>query len=91
MEMDPDAPPVRVKVVRFRGKDGFVVRFTTTCSGCTPGYEESGGGGHERGMGCYECGYTGKSRHLEWVPLPKLAKQPSPAPIVSAVAQRSAS
>lgn len=71
VKLDPDGPAVRVKVVRFERQDGMVVRWTQHCSGCTPGYEESGGAHFERGAGCSECGYTGRSRRVEWVPLPE--------------------
>lgn len=68
VKLDPDGPATRVKVVRVDEKDGFVVRFTDDGSGCTPGYEESGGAARE-GMGCSECGYTGRRRRVGWVPL----------------------
>lgn len=56
----------RVLVVRFRDQDGHVVRWTGECSGCSE-YED----GHQlvAPMGCSECGYTGKRRREEWVPL----------------------
>lgn len=37
------------------------------CSGCSESYEYGGGG--ERGSGCRECGYTGRSRTATWIPL----------------------
>ena len=75
VEVDPDQPPTRIKVVRFQRQDGMEVRWTETCSGCTPSYEESGGATHECGSGCHECGYTGRRRRVEWVPLPKEIKK----------------
>jgi rRNA maturation endonuclease Nob1 len=63
----------RVKVVRFRGQDGMVVRWTDSCSGCTSSYEEAGTV-LDKGMGCSECGHTGKRRNEEWVPLTKKGK-----------------
>jgi len=56
----------RVRVVRWRGARGHVVRFTSTCSGCTDGNE---GCALPQGSGCHECGFTGKRRRAEWVPL----------------------
>lgn len=65
------------RVVRYDGMDGFVVRWTASCSGCF----ESGdyiGNAHNYpydekarchiGAGCDECGYTGKRRNEYWVP-----------------------
>lgn len=46
------------KVVRLRGCDGFVVRWTSACTGCTEVPENTSS--PERGIGCHECGYTGK-------------------------------
>jgi hypothetical protein len=53
------------------------VRFTTHCSGCTE-LGENMGDAHLYpydaksrcyvGMGCHECGYTGKRRRIELVP-----------------------
>ena len=40
-------------------------RYTTSCSGCTPSYEEAGGI-VDCGGGCHECGYIGRRRHTEW-------------------------
>ena len=52
--------------VTFRGFEGYVVRWSQECSGCTntpemtmPDY---------RGLGCDECGYTGRSRRECFVP-----------------------
>lgn len=55
----------RVLVVPFNGQDGHIVRWTTSCSGC----DEIGEYANGRGSGCSECGYTGKRRREEWVPL----------------------
>jgi len=56
----------RVRVVRFRGVRGHVVRWTDDCSGCT----EIGDYGTRFGpFGCSECGHTGKRRCSAWVPL----------------------
>lgn len=72
-----DALGHRRLVVVFDGRDGFEVRFTTSCSGCF-GPGEYGGREHDYeydpkarcylGSGCNECGYTGKRRRVEWVP-----------------------
>jgi len=70
VQLDPDGPPTRVKVVMFGRKRGMIVRWADGCSGCTPSYEERGGGPGDRGIGCHECGYTGRRRHAMWVPLP---------------------
>ncbi len=65
------------RVVRFDGMDGFVARWTVSCSGCfeTGDY---GSGAHlypfdekarcHIGAGCSECGYTGKRVHRQWIP-----------------------
>jgi len=42
-------------------------RFTMRCSGCCCGCE-MGGCGCGNG-GCRECGYTGRTRHVEWGPV----------------------
>ncbi len=56
-----------VKIVRLNGVDGFVVRWTESCGGCDEvGEYESR---NERGSGCEWCGYTGKNRREEWVPI----------------------
>jgi len=62
----PDGSGKRALVIRFRGVDGFEVKWTECCSGCTeiPECTEE----PERGAGCRECGYTGKSRRVAWVP-----------------------
>lgn len=63
---DGEGTKHRVLIVRFRGINGHIVRWTGTCSGCTEYVE--GQLAYEP-MGCSECGYTGKRRREEWVPL----------------------
>ena len=46
-------------------------RWTTACSGCTPGVEEVGCC-MDRGGGCWECGYSGRRRRGEYLPLASL-------------------
>lgn len=71
----------RAKVVEFGGELGMEVRWTDSCSGC---FEFNEGLGLDRyqfdskagiylGHGCEECGYTGKRRQVDWVPLPNEA------------------
>jgi hypothetical protein len=71
-----DGKRTRHKVVLHHGFEGFVVRWTDSCSGC---YETEDGhpvGEYDYdpkhncaiGAGCEECGYTGKSRRAEWIP-----------------------
>lgn len=43
-----------------------LVRFTHECTGCT---EFGDYGTRYGGGGCAECGYTGKRRHVSWVPV----------------------
>ena len=45
-------------------------RFTDCCSGCTEVPEMTSA--PERGMGCHECGYTGRSVQEHWVPATSL-------------------
>lgn len=53
-------------VVRRSGFDGFMSSWTGECSGCTE-YDD---GGYSYGAnGCFECGYTGKRRHVVWEPI----------------------
>lgn len=62
-----DGKRQRVLKVYHMGIPGCVIRFTDDCSGCT----EWGDYGSKYGpSGCEECGYTGKRRREEWVPLP---------------------
>lgn len=37
---------------------------------------EAGGDPGDRGSGCHECGYTGRRRNAQWVPLPTEIKAP---------------
>jgi hypothetical protein len=73
---DGDGNRTRCKVVLLNGFEGFVVRWTDSCTGC---YESEDGhpvGEYDYdsknhcaiGAGCKECGYTGKSRRVEWLP-----------------------
>lgn len=63
----------RVLVVPFKDEagnhicDGHVVRWSQHCTGCTETPECTIP--EERGSGCEECGYTGRRRRREWVPL----------------------
>lgn len=49
----------------IEGKVCEVVRWTDRCSGCSGDHENL----YQQGMGCWECGYTGKSRRSVWSPL----------------------
>jgi len=71
----------RRKVVLNEDHEGFMVRFTESCSGC---FEFNEGWGLEHygfdekhkcyvGGGCHECGYTGKCRWSFWVPFDRAA------------------
>jgi len=62
----------RVRVVRQFGFDGFFVSYTGPCSGC---YEPESGccqrdknTGRSIGVGCTDCGHTGKRRERHWQP-----------------------
>jgi hypothetical protein len=63
------------KVVMHEGFEGFVVRWTDECTGCTEREDghlvgEYGWDPKAKctvGAGCDECGYTGKSRRAQWV------------------------
>ena len=60
------------KVVMFKGVEGYVVRWTENCSGCTnyvDGHLDNGP------HGCSECGFTGRSRREHWVPFDMGAAQ----------------
>jgi len=56
----------RFRVVQMDGADGYVVRWTAACSGCSDDRENVS---CDVGSGCSECGYTGKRRDSFWVPL----------------------
>lgn len=50
----------------IRGEVCESASWTGECSGCSTDYESCG---YVIGMGCRECGYTGKRRHSIWIPL----------------------
>lgn len=54
-------------VDRIDGEWHVLCKWTSHCSGCTEVPECTSA--PERGSGCFECGYTGKIRHYEWLPL----------------------
>jgi len=56
----------RFRVVQKDGADGYVVRWTAACSGCSDDRENVS---CNVGSGCSECGYTGKCRNSFWTPL----------------------
>lgn len=71
-----DGETMRVMVVEFRGHEGYIARWTASCSGChetNEGYE-TGLYPYDKkaqcyvGAGCHECGYTGKRREAMWIP-----------------------
>jgi hypothetical protein len=43
-----------------------LIRWSEACSGCYEGYYPD----RSYGGGCPECGYTGRSRRVYWVPEP---------------------
>ncbi len=55
------------RIVVAHGVDGYVVRWTEHCSGCTETPEMTTP--EPRGIGCKECGYCGKRVHVDWVPI----------------------
>lgn len=59
----------RRRVVMYRGYEGYTVRWTQCCSGCSEheGYTR----GPDSGNGCSECGHIGKRRMSDWVPFDK--------------------
>jgi len=57
----------RHRISYVDGKPGYWIYWTDACSGCTADYEEIGGG-------CFECGYTGKTRRCWFV---EIKLQPS--------------
>lgn len=79
--LDDDGKRRRVKVVVHRGFEGFVVRWTDSCSGChetedgysVGSYEYDAKAQCELGAGCDECGHRGKVRRAEWVPFDDVA------------------
>lgn len=46
-----------------------LVVWSDCCSGCNSGGEPEYTVHEDRGSGCGECGYTGRSRRAQWVPL----------------------
>lgn len=52
-----------------RGEMCEVVKYTDTCSGCTCDVMKADKNGVPLGMGCEECGYTGKRRTVMYIPL----------------------
>jgi hypothetical protein len=54
----------RKLVVWHKGQPGEIVTWSQHCSGCSSDYDLG-----DRGAGCSECGYTGRSRGRCWVPL----------------------
>ena len=73
----PGSVGKRVRVVMHLGFEGFVVRFTDSCSGCFEAGDYMGNAHYydyddkaqcHVGSGCHECGYRGKVRRREWVP-----------------------
>jgi hypothetical protein len=63
---DGDGHKYRVLVVIHEGIEGHIVRWTTSCSGCTEYVDGQWAYGP---MGCGECGYSGKRRQQAWVPI----------------------
>jgi hypothetical protein len=71
-----DHDGVRRKVVLNEDHEGYIGRWTTSCSGCfefNEGYGLDGYGFDAKhqcyiGGGCHECGYTGKRRYSMWMP-----------------------
>lgn len=64
----------RVLVVRWRGVDGYEVKWTASCSGCFESEDGYPVGSYPRhpkhgcyvGAGCPECGYHGVRVHCGW-------------------------
>lgn len=71
----------RYRIVMNEGFEGFVVRWTSTCTGCfesedgypVGSYPFDEGAQCHVGAGCRECGYTGKTRSSMWVPFDSAA------------------
>ncbi len=67
----------RVKIVTHDGFEGYVVRWTGSCSGCFETEDGHPVGSYPWdnkakcyvGAGCEECGYTGKRRNVVWIPI----------------------
>lgn len=54
----------------------LVLKYTDTCSGCRCDIMQSDKNGIAMGMGCEECGYTGKRRSVLYIPLTDLGRKP---------------
>lgn len=54
------------KVHVLNGVECYATRWTASCSGCTNTPEMTSP--PPAGIGCEECGYTGKRRQGMWVP-----------------------
>lgn len=70
----------RHRVVMYDGFEGYYVRWTARCTGCSEScegqmvvYDTDKKSGEMIGIGCSECGYTGKVRQVHWVPFDKKA------------------
>jgi hypothetical protein len=61
-----DYEGVRRRVYVLEGVEGYHAQWTDACSGCTEVPECTSG--PDRGIGCHECGYTGKRRWRYWFP-----------------------
>lgn len=62
----------RLRTAHRRNKAGVmcsVVKYTYTCTGCSCDIMEADKNGIPLGMGCHECGFTGKRRHCFYIPL----------------------
>jgi hypothetical protein len=65
------------RIIEIDGVPHETVRWTESCSGCLEtnegvvpaGYEWDEKARCHRGTGCRECGYTGKRRRCELVPV----------------------
>lgn len=61
IETDALGHKSRHRIVRWRGWDGYWVRWTQACSGCVAADGSN--------FGCHECGYTGKCRRSWFQPI----------------------
>lgn len=57
-----------------KGEMCEVIKYTDTCSGCSCDIMQRDKNGVDIGMGCDECGYSGKRRHVLYVPLKDIAE-----------------
>jgi hypothetical protein len=67
LEADEFDPRRRVRVVTHHGFEGYIVRWTESCSGCR--YPDGSNDG------CRECGHTGKRRVSMFRPFDERAFQ----------------